>query len=230
MKEEKRLGGKQLKKHFYQLKNKPTAETKRVLAYLNNKFAHMKKFFAVALIAVSFLMAANEAAAQVKIGYISSQDLLGIMPETRKADSSLQQLRAALIQNAQEKETKLNADIEKFNKDSATYSEAIKIVKRQELQKAYQDLAGEEQRIQEQLQQRQQELLAPIQRKANDAVQATAKENGYTYVFEKDVLIVAPQGDDILPLVAKKLGIKLPNQPGSTPAPTTPAPKPNTKQ
>jgi outer membrane protein len=190
----------------------------------------MKKFFTVALIAVSFLMAANEAAAQVKIGYISSQDLLGIMPETRKADSSLQQLRAALIQNAQEKETKLNADIEKFNKDSATYSEAIKTVKRQELQKAYQDLAGEEQRIQEQLQQRQQELLAPIQRKANDAVQATAKENGYTYVFEKDVLIVAPQGDDILPLVAKKLGIKLPNQPGNTPAPTTPAPKPNTKQ
>ena len=188
----------------------------------------MKKFFTVALIAMSFLMAANEAGAQVKIGYISSQDLLGIMPETKKADSSLKQLQAALIQNAQEKESRLNADIEKFNKDTATMSEAVKAVKRQDLQKAYQDLAGEEERIQQQLQQRQQELLAPIQKKANDAVQATAKENGYTHVFEKEVLIVAPSGEDILPLVAKKLNIKLPNAPGTAPAPT--APKPTTKQ
>ncbi|MBC7851536.1 MAG: OmpH family outer membrane protein [Chitinophagaceae bacterium] len=189
----------------------------------------MKKVFTVLFIAMSFLMAANEVSAQTKIGYVSSQDLLGIMPETRKADSSLTQLRTALIQNAQEKETRLNADIEKFNKDSATMSEAIKTVKRQDLQKAYQDLAGEEQRIQEQLQQRQQELLQPIQKKANDAVQATAKENGYTYVFEKEVLIVAPSGEDILPLVAKRLGIKVPNQPaGTTPPPVTP--RPNTKQ
>lgn len=188
----------------------------------------MKKFFTVAFIAMSFLMAANEAGAQLKIGYISSQDLLGVMPETKKADSSLKQLQAALIQNAQEKEARLNADIEKFNKDTATMSEAVKAVKRQDLQKAYQDLAGEEERIQQQLQQRQQELLAPIQKKANDAVQSTAKENGYTHVFEKDVLIVAPSGEDILPLVAKKLNIKLPNAPGTAPAPA--APKPTTKQ
>jgi outer membrane protein len=196
----------------------------------NNKIEQMKKFFTVALIAMTFLMATNQAGAQAtKIGYISSQDLLSIMPETRKADSSLQQLRAALIQNAQDKEAKLNSDIEKFNADSSKFSEAIKTVKRQELQKAYQELAGEEQRIQEQLQQKQQELLAPIQRKANDAVQATAKESGYTYVFEKDVLIVAPSGDDILPLVAKRLNIKIPNQPNA-PAATPPATKPNTKQ
>ena len=188
----------------------------------------MKKFLTVALIAMSFLMAANEAGAQMKIGYISSQDLLGVMPETRKADSSLQQLRAALYQNAQEKEAQLNADIEKFNRDTANMTEAKKTVKRQELQKVYQELAGEEERIQQQLQQRQQELLQPIQRKANEAVQAIAKENGYTHVFEKDVLIVAPSGEDILPLVAKKLNIKLPTAPGTAPAPAVP--KPTTKQ
>lgn len=188
----------------------------------------MKKFFTVAVLAVSFLMAASKAEAQIKIGYISSQDLITMMPEYKKADSSLQQLRQALIQNAQDKEAKLNADIDKFNKDSATMNEAIKAVKRQDLQKAYQELSGEEQRIQEQLQQRQQELLIPIQKKANDAVQATAKESGYAYVFEKDVLIVAPTGDDILPLVAKKLGIKLPAT-AAQPNTQAPAAKPNTK-
>ena len=187
----------------------------------------MKKIFTVAFIALGFVFAANSAVAQAKIGYISSQDLITLMPEYKKADSSLQQLRAALIQNAQEKETKLNSDIEKFNKDSATMNEAIKAVKRQDLQKAYQELAGEEQRIQEALQQQQQRELAPIQKKANEAVQAAAKENGYTFVFEKDVLIVAPPGDDILPLVAKRLGIKLPNQAATTPPATNPAPKKN---
>lgn len=185
----------------------------------------MKKFFTVAIIALGFVFASNNAVAQIKIGYISSQDLISLMPEYKKADSSLQQLRAALIQNAQEKETKLNADIEKFNKDSMNMNEAIKAVKRQDLQKAYQELAGEEQRIQEALQQEQQRQLAPIQKKANDAVQATAKESGYGFVFEKDVLIVAPTGDDLLPLVAKKLGIKLPNQPAATAPATAPAKK-----
>ncbi|MFM9908536.1 MAG: OmpH family outer membrane protein [Chitinophagaceae bacterium] len=191
----------------------------------------MKKFFTVVIIAIGFLMMTNSTNAQVKIGYISSQDLLGIMPETKEAQTKLDQLKAALIQNAQEKEAKLNADIAKFNADTLKMSEAVKTVKRQDLQKLYQDLAGEEQRIQEQLQQKQQELLLPIQKKANEAVQATAKESGYTYVFEKDVLIVAPSGEDILPLVAKKIGIKLPAAAGTTPTTNPPtAPKPTTKQ
>ena len=61
------------------------------------------------------------------------------------------------------------------------------------------------------------------QKKANEAIQATAKENGYGYVFERDVLIVAPPGDDILPLVAKKLGVKVPaaNPPAAAPAKPT---------
>src|SRR5574343_69541 len=189
----------------------------------------MKKLFTVAFVAMGMMIAAS-ANAQGKIGYISSQDLIGIMPETRKADSSLKQLQAALIQSAQDKEARLNVDIEKFNKVAASFSEAVKNVKRQELQKTYQELAGEEQRIQQLLQEEQQKLLAPIQKKANEAVQAAAKENGYTYVFEKDVLIVAPAGEDILPLVAKKLGIKLPNAPAApAPAPAAGGNKPAAK-
>jgi outer membrane protein len=182
----------------------------------------MKNFIRVfaLLLGTQFMIGTMQA--QSKIGYISSQELLSIMPETRKADSSLQQLKTALEQNAQEKYTKLSADYEVFNRDSTKYSEAVKTVKRQELQKAYQELAGEEQRIQEQLQQKQGELLQPIQRKANEAIQAVAKENGYAYILEREVLIVSPPADDILPLVAKKLGIKVPTAPATAPAPVKP--------
>ena len=105
---------------------------------------------------------------------------------------------------------------------------ARKEVQRTELQKMLQDLQGEEQRIQQQLQQKQQELIGPINKKAYDAIQAVAKENGYGYVFEKQALLVAPPGEDIIQLVAKKLQIKLPNQ-TTTPTTTNPsAPKPTT--
>jgi outer membrane protein len=192
------------------------------------KMNQMKKLLTAAFITATALVTTSQVNAQTKIGYISTQELVSIMPETAKADSNLQQYRTALIQNAQEKQSSLESAIEKFNKDSATMSGSVKDVKRGELQKMLNDLQSEDQRIQQQLQQRQQELIAPINRKAFDAVQAVAKENGYSYVFEKDALLVAPPGDDILQLVAKKMNVKVPagrgvqNQPATT-APAKPA-------
>jgi outer membrane protein len=188
----------------------------------------MKKFFTIAVVAIGLLIAAKPVTAQNKIGYISTEELISIMPETVKADSNLTQFRNALVQNAQDKQNTLETAIEKFNKDSAAMTQARKDVQRTELQKMLQDLQGEEQRIQQQLQQKQQELIGPINKKAFDAIQAVAKENGYGYVFEKNALLVAPPGEDIIPLVAKKLNIKLPPQTTTTP-PTT-APKPPAKQ
>jgi outer membrane protein len=60
-------------------------------------------------------------------------------------------------------------------------------------------------------------------------ISTVAKENGYTWVFKQDALLVAPQTDDLLPLVAKKLGVKSPagatgvDQPGKTNEPAKPA-------
>lgn len=176
----------------------------------------MKKFFVIAALTLGLMVAANQVTAQTKIGYISTEELISIMPETAKADSNLTQYRNALVQNAQEKNLKLETDIDRFNKDSAKMTDAVKTVKRQELQKLLQELSTEEQRIQQQLQQKQQELIGPINKKAFDAIQAVAKENGYTYVFEKNALLVAPPGEDILQLVAKKMNIKIPGQAQAT--------------
>ena len=154
----------------------------------------MKQILTAAFITVTAFAASAQASAQNKIGYISTEELVSIMPETAKADSNLQQYRGALIQNAQDKQSALEGAIEKFNKDSTTMTTAVKDVRRGELQKMLNDLQAEDQRIQQQLQQRQQELITPINRKAFDAIQAVAKESGYTYIFEKGELLVAPPG------------------------------------
>jgi outer membrane protein len=181
----------------------------------------MKKFLSLVTLMFALIAFSNSALAQTKIGYISTQDLIGVMPETRNADSVLRQYNTALYNSAKEKEDALNLAIQKFNDDSAKFTAAVKDVKRGDLQKAYQELTGEDQRIQGLLEQKRNELVVPIQKKALDNIQAVAKENGYSHVFERDALLVAPPGDDILPLVAKKMNIKLP-------AANTPAARPGT--
>ncbi|ULQ56102.1 OmpH family outer membrane protein [Flavihumibacter rivuli] len=168
----------------------------------------MKKVFSILVVAMGLMVLHTEANAQNKIGYISLNEVVAAMPEAKKADSALVQFRDALIQSAQEKENALNEGIQKFNADSSKMTAAVKEVKRKELQQKLQELQGEEQRIQQELQKKQEELSEPIQKKAMDAVNSVAKENGYGYVFPKEALIVYPPADDLLPLVKKKLGLK----------------------
>ena len=65
--------------------------------------------------------------------------------------------------------------------------------------------------------QKRQELSIPIQKKLQAAIEEVAKENGYTYIMPKEALIVMPPANDIGPLVIKKLGLKAPSD--STAAP-----------
>lgn len=168
----------------------------------------MKKVLILAVLAGGLLVAGNRTQAQNKIGYISLNEVIAAMPEAKKADTMLMQFRDALYQSAQDKQQALNDAYAKFVVDSVKMASAVKEVKRKELQTKLQELQGEDQRIQEELQKKQEELAAPIHKKATDAVQVVAKENGYSYVLPKEAVIVAPPGDDLLALVKKKLGLK----------------------
>jgi outer membrane protein len=83
---------------------------------------------------------------------------------------------------------------------------AVKIANKEKMKKLLVELQGFEQSYQQQMQQKQEELMAPVAQKANQLISEVAKANGYAYVFRKEALIVSPEGDDILPLVKKKLG------------------------
>lgn len=173
----------------------------------------MKNFITIGLITL-VLGFSNNTNAQIKVGYISADEIIVLMPEAAKVDTQLNQYQQALYQAAQDQQTSFNDAVAKFYKDSATMNPSLKEVKRTELQKQVSELSGAEQRIQQQFEQERQRLSLPIQKKLQTAIQDVAKENGYTYVFPKEALLVAPPGDDIAPLVKKKLAIK-------TPAPKT---------
>ena len=176
----------------------------------------MKQFLTILFISAGIFGFSTTTNAQ-KIGYISADEVIQIMPEAATVQKELDQYQQSLYQNAQDKQAALNDAIAKFVKDSSTLSPSMKEVRRNDLQKQSQDLAGENQRIQDEFAQKRQELSAPIQKKLQVAIEEVAKENGYTYVFPREALIVMPPSSDIGPLVKKKLGLK------DAPATTAPA-------
>ena len=169
----------------------------------------MKKIVTIAVVVIGLVMAAHSTQAQTKIGYISLQELIPSMPEYKKADTAINDYQVALGQNFEDlKREYYELDSALNSKDTIKYTKAQLEIKKKNLSDLLIKLQGWNQQAQQLLQQKQQDLIAPIQKKAVDAVQAVAKENGYTYVLSKETLLSSPPADDLLPLVKKKLGIK----------------------
>lgn len=177
----------------------------------------MKKLFAVAVLVASMTGLTNSAFSQ-KIGYINTEELIGAMPEAATATTQLQDYQTALQQQGTEYQTELQEKDSLFVRDSAKLSASAKELRRTGLIELYQKVQGWQQVMQQKMQEKQQELLVPIRNKALENIKAVGKENAYVYVLDQNAVIVGPPGDDILPLVKKKLGIKE-KEAGAKPAP-----------
>jgi outer membrane protein len=169
----------------------------------------MKKIISIIAVASVLMMTTNHLEAQTKIGYVSLGELIGAMPESKKADTAYNDYRNALAQQLTEYQNEYyEKDSLLKSKDTVKYTKAQLEVKRNDLNALIIKLQSYNEEAQQKMQQKQQELLTPIQKKATEAIQAVAKENGYTYVLSKEALFVSPAADDLMPLVKKKLGVK----------------------
>jgi outer membrane protein len=169
----------------------------------------MKKIVAIVFIATACMFAGSPLHAQSKLGYISLNELITAMPEYKKADTSMADFQSALNQNFEDMKREFNdKDSLLSSKDTAKFTRAQIEIRRKQLGELYLKLQGYQQQASQQYQQKQQELMAPIQKRAQDVVQQVAKESGFTYVFLKDALLVSPPAEDLMPLVKKKLGLK----------------------
>jgi outer membrane protein len=169
----------------------------------------MKKIVTVLVVVMSLVLAGNSTNAQGKIGTISLAELIPNMPEYKKADTSMNEFNNALQQQYQDMVSEYQEQSAVVtSKDTVKFTAAQLELKRKSVSDLLVKLQGWQQTAQQMQQQKNQELLAPIQKKAMDAIQAVAKENGYAFVISKDQLLVSPPADDLLPLVKKKLGLK----------------------
>jgi outer membrane protein len=169
----------------------------------------MKKIVTVLVVVMGLMLTGKSTNAQNKFGYVSMQELITSMPEYKKADTAMNEFQTALGQNYDDMVKEYNEQsVLVTGKDTAKFTAAQLELKRKAVGDLLQKLQGWQTQAQQLAQQKNQELIAPIQKKALDAIQAVAKENGFTYVIQKEQLLVSPPGEDLLPLVKKRLGIK----------------------
>lgn len=177
----------------------------------------------IVFLAAVIMLSAGSARAQ-KIGYISVDDVVRLMPDLGKIDTLMQKYQADSIN------TEFASLVSDYNyrdsllssKDTTKMPASVKDQHRQALQQISYQVQNWQQIAQQAYQSKQQELLAPVYRKVMATVNTVAKEAGYTTVFTRDALIVAPPGDDLFPLVAKKLNLKVPTGTAPSAAATTP--------
>ena len=167
-----------------------------------------KKQILVLLLASFSMLAATNASAQMKIAYVNTGELISALPEAKKADSLFNQFQEVLKKNGEDYQQELETKAKKFNDDSTKMSPVVKEAERRKLQELYQKVVNYNQDAQQQLEGRQQELFAPVQKRALDIIQAVSKENGFTHVFNREALLVVPPADDLLPLIKKKYNLK----------------------
>src|ERR1700744_4008594 len=155
----------------------------------------MKKILTIVAVVMGLVMAGNSTkaqggAAEKKIGVISLQELIPAMPEYRKADTALNDYQNALGQNFEDMKREYYEQDSLLNsKDTAKFTKAQLELKRKTMGEMLIKLQGWQQQAQQLYQQKQQDLITPIQKKAIETVQAVARENGYTYVLTKEALL-----------------------------------------
>lgn len=125
----------------------------------------MKCTFYFLLFLVSFVFIQLPGQAQVKIGYISIQELVNAMPEFKKATSDLDEYEKALIQVGQDNQAEFSRQDSIFKTDSLKWNDAVKEIKRRELNTISLKMINFNQEAQQLMDKKERELLAPIKQK-----------------------------------------------------------------
>lgn len=169
----------------------------------------MKKLTKVLVLMVLALGIGFGANAQgQKIGYVDSQVIIDMMPESAKIQQDLQAYYGELQAELQAMATEYQTKMRDYEANSATMSNIL----RQSKEKEIVDLQGRIQEFQanaeSDLAAKQEELSKPMLDKIKTAIDDVVKAKGLAYVFEKTVILsIGDSAIDITSDVKAKLGL-----------------------
>lgn len=147
--------------------------------------------------------------AQIKLGYIDSQELLSAMPEAEKAQVNLVDFTKSLESQLEAMQAEAQTIQLEYENNEPNYTDLEKKDKEAEYLALMQRIQIFQQNAEQAIQKKQQEIMEPIITKARKAIEDVFQEGGYTYIFDQAAggILFAKESENIMPLVKKKLGI-----------------------
>lgn len=152
-------------------------------------------------------------AQDVKIAYINAEEVFAAMPELGGIETQLSEKQEQINKNGQALINEFNKKAEEFEAAAATASETIKQDQQKQLQSIQERYQLFIQNSQQELNQLQQQLLEPVNKKIADAIKEVGDANNYTYIFDvstmqSPIVYINPSAVDITAEVKSKLGLK----------------------
>lgn len=169
----------------------------------------MKNMFKPLLVLFAILVLAGSNVNAQKFGYVDLQELMQLMPEYKKANTDMEAFGKSLEDELKKLSDEFQKKVADYQKGEKTMNEAIRDLKQKELQDMQSRIQEFQQAAQENIRKKEADLLKPIIEKAKTAISQVAKEGSYSYIFDSSVagFLYKPEGDNVLGLVKKKLGI-----------------------
>ena len=167
----------------------------------------IKRLILAVLVALPFSALAQ------KFGVVDLDNVFQAMPETATAQTQLTDASKKYedeFQKLREEVDKLFAEYQNLQKDPAT-PDAIKERRLNEPTERDQKVQQFRNTASQDLARLQEQLMAPIQQKINDAVKAVGQEGNFTFIFPNEQGLLLYTGTDVVnvtALVKTKLGIK----------------------
>ncbi|MDR0796304.1 MAG: OmpH family outer membrane protein [Tannerella sp.] len=167
----------------------------------------MKKF----IVLMFLLLSIGAYSQELKIAYVNAGEVFNIMPEITDAETKMATIRKQYEDTLKAMTDEHTLKYQEYMKIEATLPENLKLKKQQEimeLQDRYQNylpVADQE------IQQEQEKIYAPIQEKLMNAIKAVGDDQKYTAIFANNpniVYYVGATAIDATPLVKAKLGLK----------------------
>ena len=163
----------------------------------------MKKIF-IAIMLVLPLMASAQ-----KFGHVNTQELFAQMPEVNQVKLKMDTIQSQYENQLASMNEEIQRKYQDYQQNEATMPEAIKQMRQQELQEMQGRLQTFYQTAEQDIQRKQQELLAPVHEKMTKAIKIVGEREGYTYIFDCAAMVhIGNDPTDVTPAIKKELGIK----------------------
>jgi outer membrane protein len=171
----------------------------------------MKRFIGIVMLSIILIIAGQSLGAQnFKFGYINRDELLKAMPDYDSANVKLENLRKELVSQLASMQGEFSDKTTAFNNAGNNLSDVVRKNKEGELKDLNNRIQLFQVKANQQINDKNAELIQPILAKAEKAIKDVAKEQGFTLVFDVGVLYYFDEKKSInmLPLIKTKLGLK----------------------
>ncbi|MEG1607180.1 MAG: OmpH family outer membrane protein [Mucinivorans sp.] len=164
------------------------------------------KFFAIA----ALMFVATTSYAQQKFGYVSAQEIISLMPERDSASVKLEAYSKDLQEMYVAMRTEIENKSQDYQKKSTTLSEVMRQQKEKEINQLTQSYQEFGQKAQQDMSNKEQELMAPIIKKFQEAVAKVGKAQGIVMVLDKASMLFVNEAlaIDLTAPIKAELGLK----------------------